>query len=68
MLNVEFNYLMNNLIECIESLNKVKSPSEVYYLKGMINTHIDYLYKFCEDNQRSRLNRALANHYESKKV
>lgn len=66
MLNDEFKYMTKNLIQCIDNLKIVKSPAEVYYLKGMINVQIDYLYRWCEDNQRAKLNRMLANHYEPK--
>lgn len=47
------------LIDSIDNLSRAKSINEVYYLKGIINTLQDILYKYCEDNKLDDLNRSI---------
>lgn len=59
MTNKEFNYLQKCLIDCLNTLPKLKSMHEVYYMKGVISTLEDILYNYCEDGQLDKLNKAV---------
>lgn len=59
MSNKEYIYMKKCLIDSIDNLSNARSMHEVYYLKGIINTLQDILYKYCEDSKLDDLNRSV---------
>ena len=54
------------LIDCYDNLERVRTIKEVYYIKGIIRTLEDILYKYCEDSRLIQLNMMIVNHCGNK--
>lgn len=57
----EFNFLKRNLLDTMKNLATVRNVHEVYYMKGIIRTIEDFLYKFCPDSKLNELNHCIIN-------
>lgn len=57
----EFNYMSKCLVDTMDNLSNVRSVHEMYYMKGIIRTLEDILYKYCSEEMLNKLNHMLVN-------